>query len=135
MPANPRHETEPVLIHGKAVDIDREMVDFIKMVNYIPGIRTNGCCQGNDHPGKNVADAYFDFYSDSWMEIGDILFNKIHTAIKDIRDPATGKLGTISEVGFRMVSHNGFHAQLWWNKRCTRAIFDALKPLATIKNS
>ncbi len=130
-PTMPNHETDPVFIHGETVNIDREIVSLITMVNTIPGICTKASCQGENSPeGKNVTSAYFMFESDSWLQLGNILFNKIYPAIVDVKDPTTGNGGVFCSCSLILTGFKGFRASLNWNKRCTKAVYDALKPLA-----
>jgi hypothetical protein len=45
------HETVQVALRGSTVRIDTEIVDLIKVMNAIPGIKTLNSCQNNDCQG------------------------------------------------------------------------------------
>lgn len=57
------HETIPILVW---VDIDVGIVDFVRHLNTMPGIRTHSACQGTI--GEGGQEPYAPFVMVSWLD-------------------------------------------------------------------
>lgn len=49
------HPTVPVTICGQTIDVDEKMVRLVTWLNSIVGIRTIGCCQGDENKSAFVS--------------------------------------------------------------------------------